>query len=125
MEFRFKVKDVDPLEPSVVLTRSLLDYDQFNYARIDHFNRFYFIKEVEVVSSRLVKVSLECDYLETYKDVVLNTEAQLQVPCLKGMFGDVEIETTGRILTTTAASDVELTPDNTLILTTIGGDPNG
>ena len=65
--------DTDIINPEIVL---LGDFRGFNYAQIPDLNRFYFIERIEQLNMRLVKLSLSCDVLETYKESILNSECE-------------------------------------------------
>lgn len=65
--------DTDIINPEIVL---LGDFRGFNYAHIPDLNRFYFIERAEQLNLKLVKLSLSCDVLETYKESILNSECE-------------------------------------------------
>lgn len=117
--FNFKTTRVDVVNPVLVLSKSQVN-DECNYCYIDGLKRYYFIEESEVVSSKLVRLSLGVDVLETYKDKILTQECTIQVAAKKGLYGEVELATTGRVLTSKVESDVELTPAKTVLMSTVG-----
>lgn len=42
-----------------------------NYCYIESLDRYYFIRDVSPIKTDLVKLELECDFLYTFKDVIL------------------------------------------------------
>lgn len=52
----------------------------YNYARIEDFNRYYFITDIVSVNNKFWKVSMRCDVLMTYssdiKDLTANIKRQ-------------------------------------------------
>lgn len=119
LNFNFKTPRVDVSNPVLVVSRSKVS-DDSNYCYIDGLKRYYFIEDSEVVSSKLIRLSLAVDVLETYKDKILTQECTIQVAAKAGLFGEVEIATTGRVLTSKVESDVELTPAKTVLMSTVG-----
>ena len=64
-------RDINIIMPEIVLNG---DFGGFNYAHIPDFNRFYFVDSVEQLNLKMVKLSLICDVLETYKTTILNSD---------------------------------------------------
>lgn len=82
-------KLTDPLEININLKRSedqerprlLLKndndiYNGYNYAYIDFFKRYYFVESTSNNNDRIIELQLETDVLETYKDDILETNAE-------------------------------------------------
>lgn len=82
-------KLTDPLEININLKRSedherprlLLKNDNdkytgYNYAYIDFFKRYYFVESTSNNNDRIIELQLETDVLETYKDDILETNAE-------------------------------------------------
>ncbi len=44
-----------------------------NYCYIEDLNRYYFIKDIEILKSNFIKLSLETDYLMTFKNLILSS----------------------------------------------------
>lgn len=66
------------IEPVINIT----DIDDFigsmNYAYISEFNRYYFISNIESISTGLWRVSLNVDVLYTYRDQIKNNYAIIE-----------------------------------------------
>lgn len=107
-------KDTNIINPELVLNG---DFRGFNYAHIPELNRYYFINSMEQLNFRLVKISLECDVLETYKADILNSPCKFNADIQAGdytsfsgssnftqdseSFSDVEIDLTPSIIIST------------------------
>src|SRR5699024_9213423 len=114
--------DVDVNNP-VIKLRSVdgVNYDDYNYAFIDVLGRYYYVDRIARVSAIDTTLYLSCDVLETYKDDILNSNAQLTRNIRQGDYGNFQID--GEIVNSISLfksdggfSDVE----NSVILTTIG-----
>lgn len=64
------------ISPSFRLT-SASNIAQYNYAYIESFGRYYFIKEITVERTGVWTLDLECDVLESFKSEILSLEATL------------------------------------------------
>jgi len=64
---------VNILTPEIILK---LDnsFNNFNYAYIDEFERYYFITNIEPKNKYIHVLHLEVDVSETYKDDILNSK---------------------------------------------------
>lgn len=114
--------DVDVNNP-VIKLRSVdgVNYDDYNYAFIDVLGRYYYVDRIARVSAVDTMLYLSCDVLETYKDDILNSNAQFTRNIRQGDYGNFQID--GEIVNSISLfksdggfSDVE----NSVILTTIG-----
>ena len=106
--------DVNIISPELVLNG---DYRGYNYAHIPELNRYYFINSMEQLNFKLVKISLECDVLETYKSEILNSPCKFNADIKQGdylpfsgssnfsedreSFSNVEIDLTPSIIIST------------------------
>lgn len=64
------------ISPSFRLT-SATNIAQYNYAYIESFGRYYFIKGITVERTGVWTLDLECDVLESFKAEILSLEATL------------------------------------------------
>lgn len=69
-------KTIDFTTPVIELK---LDNVNFNYVYIDELDRYYFVRTIESVGNHLFNVYLECDVIETYKETILNSNAEYMV----------------------------------------------
>lgn len=91
-----------------------------NYCFLEHFNRFYFIRDIRV-EKNVISVELECDVLESFKDEILQSKAEIIREMKNGDYLNVQpyIETTKT--STLYEGTVTLEKDSYMILSTIGG----
>ena len=114
-------KDTDIINPELVLKG---DFRGFNYAYIPELNRYYFINSMEQLNFILVKLYLECDVLETYKNDILNSSGIIKRDITDGDYGVVSAESSINDITTHKA-DVTLALENNIVLTTLEVRKNG
>lgn len=114
-------KDTDIINPELVLKG---DFRGFNYAYIPELNRYYFINSMEQLNFILVKLYLECDVLETYKEDILNSSGIIKRDITDGDYGVVSAESSINDITTHKA-DVTLALENNIVLTTLEVRKNG
>lgn len=91
-----------------------------NYCFLEHFNRFYFIRDIRV-DKNVISLELECDVLESFKDEILQSKAEIIREMKEGDYLDVQpyIETTQT--STLYEGTVTLEKDSHMILSTLGG----
>lgn len=108
--------DTDIINPEIVL---LGDFRGFNYAHIPDLNRFYFIERIEQLNMRLVKLSLSCDVLETYKESILNSECEY---IREAKNGDKVINAPESSFNKVVkySSDIVMSLDDNIVISTIG-----
>ena len=111
-------RDINIIMPEIVLNG---DFRGFNYAHIPDLNRFYFVDSVEQLNLKMVKLSLICDVLETYKTAILNSDCLYKTKVATGDYGQIDLETTGITLYKDFESDIELELSNNVILSTLKG----
>lgn len=111
-------RDVNIIMPEIVLNG---DFRGFNYAHIPDLNRYYFVDSVEQLNLKMVKLSLICDVLETYKSTILNSDCLYKTKVSTGDYGQIDLETTGKTLYKDFESDIELELSNNVILSTLKG----
>lgn len=63
---------VDP-----VILMQLDDFTGMNYAYIEEFKRYYFVREIKQVRNNLVEITMHVDVLESFKDAILKNTAIL------------------------------------------------
>ena len=95
--------------------------DNYNYAYIDVFDRYYFINSITQLNYSLSELEIETDLLSTYKDVVLASTGLVSHAIQEGDYRLTNPKTTDNYEMELFNSDVELTNDNTILLTTISG----
>lgn len=65
--------DGDLIRPTIYLTVDGIP--KCNYAYIPEFGRYYFINNITMAKNKLVRLELECDVLESFKDDILKSKA--------------------------------------------------
>ena len=66
----------DQERPRLLLKNDNDKYNGYNYAYIDFFKRYYFVESTSNNNDRIIELQLETDVLETYKDDILETNAE-------------------------------------------------
>lgn len=113
--------DTDIIRPELILTNAGVDYNDFNYAYIPELERYYFIKDLVIINTKITKLVLECDYLETYKGDILNSESYYKTPIKSGVYGVLDIELTGKENIEILKGSVELVESKNAILSIMAG----
>ena len=97
-----------------------VDLKAVNYAYIDEFKRYYFIRTITVGQNNIHTLAMECDVIETYKEDILNSSAQINRGVKKGDYGDIGTSTEVRREVDIFKSDKGFVGKNSIILSTIG-----
>jgi len=96
------------------------DLLNYNYAVIQELGRSYFVENVEVVVNGLYSFQLVLDYLETYKDEILNSHCKFMRKIQQGDYYDGDVDSNVKFDTTTYVSDGGFPEGTSLIMTTVG-----
>ena len=124
-KYRFNIKmkkDTDIITPTIILNdKSMMDFNSCNYCYIEEFNRYYFIRTVENLSNHIWALVMECDVLESFKNDILNSDAEINRRIKEGDYfsTNMKVETIREI--DVYKSDVTLVNEKNIILSTIGG----
>lgn len=106
--------------PRIKLSNSNLT-DDYNYAYIEIFDRYYFINSITKLNYSLSELEFETDLLSTYKNIVLASKGLISHAIQEGDYRLTNPKTSDNYEMELFNSDVELTNDNTILLTTISG----
>lgn len=109
---------VDLVNPEIVLNG---DFRGYNYAHLPDLNRYYFIDRIEQLNLKLIKLSLSCDVLETYKADILNSNARFKRNIKNGDYQNISIDYSNQTISTNYNSDGMPMNGNTMVISTIGG----
>lgn len=109
---------VDLANPEIVLNG---DFRGYNYAHLPDLNRYYFIDQIEQLNLKLIKLSLSCDVLETYKADILNSNARFKRNIKNGDYQNISIDYSNQTISTNYNSDGMPMNGSTMIISTIGG----
>lgn len=120
-EILINLKRDEPKEnPRIKISNTNLT-DDYNYAYIEVFDRYYFINSNTKLNFSLSELEFETDLLTTYKDVVLASKGLVSHAIQEGDYRLTNPKTSDNYEMELFNSDVELTNDNTILLTTISG----
>lgn len=121
---QIKIKDRNSIiNPSIVLsnTKDLYDFTKCNYAYLSGLNRFYFIRDIELIDSKNVRLTLECDVLESFKLDIFNSEVEIIRSIEKGDYINVSGVADLRKEIDIYNSDKSLIGNKNIVLSVIGG----
>lgn len=95
--------------------------DEYNYAYIPNFERYYFIVDSEVLNKRIVRLRLHTDVLETYKNDILNSTVRVSVAEIDS-YVNVELNHDVRVkINKLMLENTDFKNSESYILTTLGG----
>ena len=120
---RIKLKDtVSIVNPSLILSEVAgVNYFRCNYCYLSEFNRYYFIRDVEVMNTKNYKLQLEVDVLESFKNDILSSHAEIKRPLQKGDFVYINNIIDVRKEIDIYESATALINEKNVVLSTIGG----
>ena len=119
---QIQLRDTQNITAPVVLLGKItgVDLKAVNYAYMDEFKRFYFVRSINVGPNNIYALALECDVIETYKEDILNSSAQINRGVKKGDYGDIGTSIEVRREVDIFKSDKGFVGKNSIILSTIG-----
>lgn len=121
MEIKLKDK-VSIINPTLILSLvNGVDYFQCNYCYLSEFNRYYFIRDIELMSNKNYRIQLEVDVLESFKDDILNSKGVVTRQENFNPYYDYNSKYEVRKEVDLFFSDTALSDGKTILLTTIGG----
>lgn len=121
-----KLKETTNISNPVVVLSDIENVDllKCNYCYLSEFERFYFIRDIEV-SKALYVMYLECDVLESFKNDILTSEAEFSRTIKTGDYLNFNSSTDLRKDIDIYESDVSLSGEKNIVFSTIGGAENG
>lgn len=120
-------RDTDIINPMLILSAiDGVDYNNYNYAKIEELNRFYFIDNATNLNNKRWQLNLSCDVIETYKDEILLSRAKFKRSIRSGDYiNTADFDTSIIESIEVYKSDIILDGIESVILTTIGvGSPS-
>lgn len=120
-------RDTDIINPMLILSAiDGVDYNNYNYAKIEELNRFYFIDNATNLNNKRWQLNLSCDVIETYKDEILLSHAKFKRSIRAGDYiNTADFDTSIIESIEVFKSDIILDGIESVILTTIGvGSPS-
>ena len=97
-----------------------VDLKTVNYAYIDEFKRYYFIRTITVGQNNIYTLAMECDVIETYKEDILNSSALISRRVAAGDYGDMAVSSEVRKEVEVFKSSRGFNENKTIILSTVG-----
>lgn len=97
---------------------SVTDYSKINYAEM--LNKFYFVSHETIQNNSLIRLNLKEDVLETYKDNILNSSADITEKSTPSYSGS--IRTSKEVETFKLKSSVVLPKTQSIIMVTIASE---
>lgn len=118
-----KLKDtVSITNPTLILSEvNDVDYFQCNYCFLSEFNRYYFIRDVELLNNKNYRIQLEVDVLESFKEDILNSYAEISRTIKQGDYININDVIDLRKEIDIYENEIALTNEKNIILSTIGG----
>lgn len=85
---KIKLKDTVSITNPILILSEVpgVNYFRCNYCYLSEFNRYYFIRDIELMSTKNYKLQLEVDVLESFKEDILNSDAQIKRTIRTGDF---------------------------------------
>ena len=110
------------INPAIILNdKGTMNFKECNYCYLADFQRYYFIRSLDNVNSHIWSLSLECDVLESFKDDILNSSAEINRTIKNGDYVNVNDVTDLRKEIDIFESNQSFTEGKNIILSTIGG----
>lgn len=111
------------LNPSIMFENNITDY---NYCYIPSFNRYYFIKGVNVYRSKLFICNMEVDVLMSYKDSILEMSGVVSQLTSGSKYADRDVLcSVKKLYERIEFPNKEFTNDGTYVLVAQGGVVSG
>lgn len=112
----------DIVAPYIRLNEEKEDLGEIaNYAYLVEFNRYYFIRTLTNTSKDMWILTLECDVLESFKDDILASQAEVIRPIKPNDYQATSVRTQVIEEIDTYESNVTISDEPSLVLSTIGG----
>ena len=120
--FDIQMRDTQNVSAPILILGEIegVDLKTVNYAYIDEFKRYYFIRTITVGQNNIYTLSMECDVIETYKEDILNSSALISRRVAAGDYGDMAVSSEVRKEVEVFKSNRGFNEDKTIILSTVG-----
>ena len=120
--FDIQMRDTQNVSAPILILGEIagVDLKTVNYAYIDEFKRYYFIRTITVGQNNIYTLAMECDVIETYKEDILNSSALISRRVAAGDYGDMAVSSEVRKEVEVFKSSRGFNGDKTIILSTVG-----
>lgn len=113
-------RDTDIYRPQITLTKIVgVDYLDYNYCHLSEIDRFYFIRDIQVLNNSIFKLDCQVDVLESFKADILASEGVYKRRISAGDYGQFTLDSNGDKEVIHHLSNVELIPVTKSILSTL------
>ena len=120
--FDIQMRDTQNVSAPILILGEIagVDLKAVNYAYIDEFKRYYFIRTITVGQNNIYTLAMECDVIETYKEDILNSSALISRRVAAGDYGDMAVSSEVRKEVEVFKSSRGFNENKTIILSTVG-----
>ena len=120
--FDIQMRDTQNVSAPILILGEIegVDLKTVNYAYIDEFKRYYFIRTITVGQNNIYTLAMECDVIETYKEDILNSSALISRRVAAGDYGDMAVSSEVRKEVEVFKSSRGFNENKTIILSTVG-----
>ena len=120
--FDIQMRDAQNVSAPILILGEIagVDLKTVNYAYIDEFKRYYFIRTITVGQNNIYTLAMECDVIETYREDILNSSALISRRVAAGDYGDMAVSSEVRKEVEVFKSTRGFNEDKTIILSTVG-----
>lgn len=120
--FDIQMRDTQNVSAPILILGEIegVDLKTVNYAYIDEFKRYYFIRTITVGQNNIYTLAMECDVIETYREDILNSSALISRRVAAGDYGDMAVSSEVRKEVEVFKSTRGFNEDKTIILSTVG-----
>ena len=120
--FDIQMRDTQNVSAPILILGEIagVDLKTVNYAYIDEFKRYYFIRTITVGQNNIYTLTMECDVIETYREDILNSSALISRRVAAGDYGDMAVSSEVRKEVEVFKSTRGFNEDKTIILSTVG-----
>ena len=122
-DFNIKFKEKFSITSPTINLRITDDFpiNECNYCYITDFERYYFIQDIEMLTTDIHKLYLECDVLESFKDDILSSYAEIEKSIDTGDYLQSSMDIDVRKDIDIYESSVSVDGQKYIVLSTIGG----
>lgn len=119
---QIQLRDTQNITAPVVLLGKItgIDLKAVNYAYMDEFKRFYFVRSINVGPNNIYALALECDVIETYKEDILASTAHITRSIKVNDYGDITASAEVKKEVDMYESDKGFSGEKSIIFSTIG-----
>ena len=119
-EIEMELKDRQNIsQPTIYLYEGDMDLQSVNYAYIPHFERYYFVRTYNMGPNQVYELLLECDVIESFKEEILASEAEITRNIKEGDYKGSSSESEVRKEVDIHKSNRGFSDDTSIVLTTI------